>query len=238
MEQTKSVKPSALGLRSVSLLRGVDPAALESLAQQCRWRRFTNGQRVVSREAQDRDVYLIIAGRVRATAFSTAGRQVTFRDIRAGDCFGELAAIDGRARSADVEALEDTVVASMSPAVFRELLHRHPSVCDCVFDRLVGLVRDLTERVFEFSTLGVQNRVHTELLRLAKQAGIRDNVARLEPAPKHADLAGKVSTYREQVTRELSTMVKQGLLQRDSRALVIPDVARLERIVAEVRGVT
>lgn len=238
MEQTKSVKPSALGLRSVSLLRGVDPAALESLAQQCRWRRFTNGQRVVSREAQDRDVYLIIAGRVRATAFSTAGRQVTFRDIRAGDWFGELAAIDGRARSADVEALEDTVVASMSPAVFRELLHRHPSVCDCVFDRLVGLVRDLTERVFEFSTLGVQNRVHTELLRLAKQAGIRDNVARLEPAPKHADLAGKVSTYREQVTRELSAMVKQGLLQRDSRALVIPDVARLERIVAEVRGVS
>jgi CRP/FNR family transcriptional regulator, cyclic AMP receptor protein len=238
MEQTKSVKPSALGLRSVSLLWGVDPAALEDLAQQCRWRRFTNGQRVVSREAQDRDVYLIIAGRVRATAFSTAGRQVTFRDIRAGDWFGELAAIDGRARSADVEALEDTVVASMSPTVFRELLHRHPSVCDCVFDRLVGLVRDLTERVFEFSTLGVQNRVHTELLRLAKQAGIRDNVARLEPAPKHADLAGKVSTYREQVTRELSTMVKQGLLQRDSRALVIPDVARLERIVAQVRGVT
>jgi CRP-like cAMP-binding protein len=236
MEQTKSAKPSALGLQSVSLLAGVERPALEALAQQCRWRRFTHGQRVVSREAQDRDVYLIIAGRVRVTAFSAAGRQVTFRDIRAGDWFGELAAIDRRARSADVEALEETVVASMSPAVFRQLLHDHPSVCDCVLDRLVGLVRNLTERVFEFSTLGVQNRVQSELLRLAREAGIRDNVARLEPAPKHADLAGKVSTYREQITRELSAMVKEGLLQRDSRALVIPDVERLERIVARVRG--
>jgi CRP-like cAMP-binding protein len=236
MEQTRSARPSALGLRSVSLLAGVQPAALETLAQQCRWRRFTRGQRVVSREAQDRDVYLIIAGCVRATAFSTAGRQVTYRDIRAGDWFGELAAIDGRARSADVEAMEDTLVASMTPAVFRQLLHDHPSVCDCVLDRLASLVRDLTERVFEFSTLGVQNRVHSELLRLAREAGIRDNVARLEPAPKHADLAGKLSTYREQVTRELSAMVKEGLVQRDSRALVIPDVARLERIVARVRG--
>jgi CRP/FNR family transcriptional regulator, cyclic AMP receptor protein len=236
MEQTKSAKPSALGLRSVSLLAGVAPAALEALAQQCRWRRYTRGQRVVSREAQDRDVYLIIAGCVRATAFSTAGRQVTYRDIRAGDWIGELAAIDGRARSADVEALEDTLVASMTPAVFRQLLHDHPSVCDCVLDRLASLVRDLTDRVFEFSTLGVQNRVQSELLRLAREAGIRDNAARLEPAPKHADLAGKLSTYREQVTRELSAMVKEGLVQRDSRALVIPDVARLERIVTRVRG--
>ena len=79
MEQTKSAKPSALGLRSVSLLAGVEREALEALAQQCRWRRFTHGQRVVSREAPDRDVYLIIAGRVRVTAFSTGGRQVTLQ---------------------------------------------------------------------------------------------------------------------------------------------------------------
>jgi CRP/FNR family transcriptional regulator, cyclic AMP receptor protein len=236
MEQTKTAKPSALGLRNVSLLAGVEPAALEVLAQQCRWRRFMKGQRVVSREAPDRDVYLIVAGCVRATAFSSAGRQVTYRDIRAGDWIGELAAIDGRARSADVEALEDTLVASMTPAVFRQLLHDHPPVCDCVLDRLASLVRDLTERVFEFSTLGVQNRVQSELLRLAREAGVRDNAARLEPAPKHADLAGKLSTYREQVTRELSAMVKEGLVQRDERALVIPDVARLERIVTRVRG--
>jgi CRP-like cAMP-binding protein len=237
MEQAKGVPPSALGLRNVKLLAGVDAQLLEALAQQCRWRRFTHGQRVVSREAQDRDVYLIIAGRVRATAFSAAGRQVTYRDIRAGDWFGDLAAIDGRARSADIEALDDTVVASMSPTVFRQLVHEHPSVCDCVLDRLVGLVRDLTDRIFDFSTLGVQNRVHTELLRLAHEAGVSGNVARIQPAPKHADIAGKVSTYREQVTRELSAMVKRGLLQRDSGALVIPDVARLERIVAEIRGI-
>jgi CRP-like cAMP-binding protein len=238
MEETRAAKPSALGLRTVKLLAGVEAPALEQLAGQCRWRRFTESQRVVSREAQDRDVYLIIAGRVRVTAFSAAGRQVTFRDIGAGDWFGDLAAIDGRARSADVEALEDTVVASMSPSIFRALLHAHPSVCDRVLDRLVGLVRDLTERVFDFSTLGVQNRVHMELLRLAREAGIDGNAARIYPAPKHSDIAGKVSTYREQVTRELSAMVKQGLLRRDSGALVIPDVARLERIIAEIRNLT
>jgi CRP-like cAMP-binding protein len=210
-------------------------AALEDLARQCRWRRFQTAQRIISREAPDQDVYLIVSGQVRVTAYSATGRQVTYRDIAAGDWFGDFAAIDGLSRSADVVPLQDTLLASMSPTVFRRLLHEHPAVCDRMLQRLVALVRELTERVFDFSTLGVQNRVHAELLRLARQAGVRNNVARIDPAPKHAEIAGQVSTYREQVTRELSAIAKLGLVLRAGSALVIPDVARLERIVAEVR---
>ena len=69
----------------------------------------------------------------------------------------------------------------------------------------------------------------------AREAGVTGNAARIDPAPRHTDIASQISTYREQVTRELSAMVKQGLVQRSGRALVIPDVARLERLVSEVR---
>lgn len=219
----------------VRLLDGLPKPAVAQLAQQCRWRRIAATQRVISREAQDQDVYLIVAGRVRVTSFSASGRQVTYRDIAAGDWFGDFAAIDGMPRSADVDALEDSVVAVMSPAVFRNLLHAHPDACERVLRRLVGSVRDLTERIFDLSTLGVQNRVHAELLRLGKQMGVKANAARIDPVPTHAEIASQVGTYREQVTREISAMVKQGLIQRSGRALVIPDVARLEKAVAEVR---
>jgi CRP/FNR family cyclic AMP-dependent transcriptional regulator len=230
------MKPCTVGLRRVRLVAGLEPEALEALAQQCAWRHCPAGRRILSREAGNHDVYMIVSGKVRVTAFSTVGRQVTFGDIGSGDWFGEFGAIDGRTRSADVDALEDTVLASMKPAVFRGLMDSHPVVRDRVLDRLVGLVRDLSERVFDFSTLGVQDRVYGELLRLAKQAGVADNTARIDPAPRHSELASKISTYREQVTRELSAMAKQGLLHRCDRALVIPDIARLEKIVAEVRG--
>lgn len=228
-------EPSWLGLQRVKLLEGLDQSALERLARQCRWRRSARDERIISREAPDDDVYFIIAGRVRITAFSAAGRQVTYGEMRAGEWFGDFAAIDGLSRSADIVALEPTLVASMSPAVFRRLLHDHEAVRDRMLRRLVSCVRELTERIYEFSTLGVQNRVHAELLRLARQAGITGNTARIDPAPKHADIAGQISTYREQVTRELSAMARQGLVVRSGTALVVPDVARLERIVAEVR---
>ena len=54
--------------------------------------------------------------------------------------------------------------------------------------------------------------------------------------PKHADIASQVSTYREQVTRELSALARAGILEKDGAALVVRDVARLEKMVEDVRG--
>jgi len=102
--------------------------------------------------------------------------------------------------------------------------------------RLAGLVRSLSERVIDLSTLGVQNRIHAEILRLAREAGVVRNRARLDPGPKHADIASQVSTYREQVTRELSALAKAGILQKDGGALIVCDVVRLEKMVEGVRG--
>jgi CRP-like cAMP-binding protein len=228
--------PSALGLRGIPLLAGLETSALEALARECAWRNLAAGQRVISRNATDRDVYVIVAGRVRVTTYSSAGRQVTFRDLEAGDVFGDVAAIDGEPRSADVVALESTLVASMTPAVFRRLLREQPEVAERVLRGFASLVRRLSERVIDLSTLGVQNRIHAELLRRARAAGVNGNAARLDPPPKHADIASQVSTYREQVTRELSALAKAGILGKEDGALVVRDVARLERLVEEVRG--
>lgn len=231
-----TAQPSALGLRGIALLEGLSTASLEAIARECAWRTFAPGRNIVAREANDRDVYLIVAGRVRATTYSVGGRQVTFRDLGAGEFFGDIAAIDGESRTADVVALESTLVASMTPAVFSRLLREQPVIAERVLRQLASLVRRLSERVIDLSTLGVQNRIHAELLRRARQAGVSGNGARIAPAPKHADIASQVSTNREQVTRELSALTKAGVLGKEDGALVVRDVARLERLVEEVRG--
>jgi CRP-like cAMP-binding protein len=190
----------------------------------------------VARNSHERDVHFVVSGHVRVTTFSAGGKQVTFRDEEAGEMFGDLAAIDGQPRSADVLALDSVLVASLSPEHFRELIAHEALVRERVLQRLAGLVRLLSERVIELSTLGVQNRIHAELLRLARLSGTTGQQARIDPAPKHADIASQVSTYREQVTRELSLLTKQGLLAKDGNALVLLDVAKLERMVEEVRS--
>jgi CRP-like cAMP-binding protein len=231
-----NVQPSILGLRGIALLEGLSAERLEALARECAWRSYRAGQRIISRAAADRDVHLIVSGRVRATTYSAAGKQVTFRDLAAGELFGEVAAIDDMPRSADVVALESALTASLSPAAFRKLLREEPAVAERVLRRLASLVRRMSERVIDLSTLGVHNRIHAELLRLARESGVKQNIARIDPAPKHADMASQVSTYREQVTRELSTLAKAGIVCKDGRALLIRDVKRLQTLVEEVKS--
>lgn len=231
----EDVLPSSLGLRTIALLDGVAPERLAALARECAWRNCEAGQRIISRDAGDRDMYMIVSGRVRVTTYSAAGRQVTFRDFGAGEHFGEVAAIDGMPRSADVVALQSTLLASLPRAAFGRLLREEPAVAERLLRDLAALVRRLSERVIDLSTLGVHQRLYAEVLRLAREAGVKDNRARIDPAPKHADLAGQVSTYREQVTRELSALARAGVLGKDARALVVLDVARLAKLVEEVK---
>jgi CRP-like cAMP-binding protein len=221
------MQPSSLGLRSVELLHGLPLQRLDEISRQCAWRRFEAGQTLIAREQDDRDLLLIVAGAVRVTSYSGGGRETSFRDLRAGTSFGELSALDGQPRSADVIALSPGLLASLPPAAFRQLLQREWTVNERVLLQLAALARSLIERVLDLSTLSVQQRVCLELLRLAQRATGTANQGRIEPAPKHADLAHLVSSYREQVTRELSALSRAGVLAREEGALVVRDMDRL-----------
>jgi len=199
-----------LGLQKVDLFKGLDSYTLREIAAQCKWTRCKRNQVVIRRDGTDRDVYFVIAGQVRVTALAGRGRRIIFRELAAGEVFGEHSAIDGRARFADVLALRESLLASMSPEVFRAILANHASVRERLLRRLTGSVRELTDRLLELGAQPVQRRIWLELARLAREAGVAQNHARLEPAPTHSDVASRVGTSREEVSREFSRLAREG----------------------------
>jgi CRP-like cAMP-binding protein len=172
---------------------------------------------------------------VRVVNFSPSGREVSFDDVEAGGFFGELSAIDGLPRSATVVARIDTVVATLSPTVFQRLAAENPSVSGAIVERLAAIIRQATDRIMDLSTLGAHNRVHAELLRLGRLNEIADNVAVIDPAPIHADIASRVSTTRETVARVLSELSRKGLISRQKGTLIVHDLDRLESLVDDLK---
>jgi len=226
----------AHSLSGIPLLHALSADARQSLEQRCRWQRFSAQDEIIGRESPSRDVYFVIAGQVRVVNHSLSGREIAFHELTAGSYFGQLAAIDGQPRSASVVAVTNSLLASVSPETFVNLLHDYPEMAIEVLRELAQFVRNSTDRIMELSTLGAHNRVHSEILREARgRIGADGNSARISPIPVHSDIASRVSTTRETVARVLSDLAKQGLVKRDKNALVVHDLARLEQLVNDVR---
>jgi CRP/FNR family transcriptional regulator, cyclic AMP receptor protein len=226
------VPMSSLGLARMPLLAELPQARLATLAASCTWRRFEPGQVILSRHARGGDVHLIVDGRVRIHVYAADGREVLFTHVQEGAIVGDFAAVDGGLRTTDAHAVTQVLSAALPAADFKQLLREEPRVEERYVRYLVGLVRTLTDRVIELSTLAVQNRIRAEVLRQAEAAAEPDSdFAKLEPAPRHADLAAQVGTTREQVTRELSSLTRAGLLQKTGRALLVTNVQRLQDLV-------
>ena len=223
-------------LRDTDLFKNLPAGDLEALAKLCEWRRFAANQQIIGYMDESTDVFFIIRGKVRAVIYSLAGKEVTFRDIGAGQIFGEFSAIDGQPRSAIVVALADSLIASMPANVFWQVLTDYPQVAAAILKLLTRQLRALSERIFEFSALAVKNRIHAELLRLARDHLNEDGTAFLSPVPTHAEIASRISTHREAVTRELSHLTQTGLIERRQGKLIIHDVPRLKRMVQELIG--
>ncbi len=215
----------------------LSPADRAVLARQCKWRRFADGEQILDRLDDTYDLCFIVEGRVRVVNHSVSGREISFDEIEAGQYLGELSAIDGEPRSAAVIALGDTLVAFLSPKRFEELVLSTPKIATAVMRRMATMLRRSTERIMDLSTVGANNRVHAELLRLAKpDTRGKPNAGLVSPIPVHSDIAARVSTTRETVARVLSDLSRDGLVERSEGALIIRDLGKLRRMVEEARG--
>ena len=217
------------------MLQSLPVAALSALEQRCRWQRYSAGQQIIDRSSENRDVFFVVEGSVRAVDFSPSGREVVYAVIGAGGHFGELSAIDGLARSAAVVAIEECLLAALTPTQFEALIISQPEVAMELLRGLVRMIRTTDERLTEVSTLGTMARVCRELLRLAR-ADERTGDWLIAPLPTQRELAGRAGTTRETVARTLSQLARENIVQRTGRALRLLDRAGLEAASARLEG--
>lgn len=205
----------------------------ERIESAIRWETFNRGAEIISYNEKSTDIYFVRSGHVRSTMFSATGKEVTYQDLFEGEIFGELSAIDGLPRSANVVAIEPSTVGIMSNRAFKDIVHAHPEVSDAVMARLVSVIRELTDRVYRYDALSVKDRVRKEIVLLAQRHMTGPNTAVIPNMPKHADIANRIDTHREAVTRELNVLSKMGLIRQEQRRLTVTDVAGLADLLPE-----
>jgi len=162
---------------------------------------------------------------------SDNGKEIQFEDLSPGSMFGELAAIDGKGRSSDCISLNDSTLISMSQSDFLAALDTYNGFNRHVMKRLAGIARRHIGRVFEYGAHSVQERLHFELYRMAiAQDNRLESDVSISNAPTHADIAARISTHREAVTRELKRLENLGIITWNRQKHIIHDLLALTSI--------
>jgi len=203
----------------------LDPESCRVLDRRCGWLKTPAGA-WVGQGADDRDVYFVMTGRLRA-ALHGARQDLVSADIEAGSFFGELSALGDAPRAPSVFAVSESTLAKMPSAVFVETMFTHRPLGEAVVATLVARNRAMTRRVGELGALDVRSRVHAELLRLARPDREDPKRAIILAPPNQSELASRINTRRETVSREINAMEREGLIERRRGAIVINDAVRL-----------
>ena len=204
---------------------------MNALATATTVREFGPGELVVGHNDTTFDVFFLLSGKLQVNLYSADGQRVGFHEMNSGGMFGEISAIDGLPRSVSVEGATACRIAMLTRQRFLAAIEGHPDFAMAVARQLTSHVRRLTTRVFEFSTMAVRQRLRAELLRQSRATS--EDSAMIEPVPTHAELASRISTHREAVSREMAWLEAKGLMTKKGKSLFIPSVVRIRELIEQ-----
>ena len=220
-------------LNGIPLLRDVSPAALRTIEQKCRVTTYEPDETIVDRDDSTLDVFFILSGSARVMNLMAEGREISLADLRAGDHFGELSAIDCRERTARIISTGKTTIAALPREDFVALLLEHPRVVLELLERFAEIIRSANRHVHTLSTLTAHQRIFKELLRLIEPNSNGDGSWLIELVPNHQEIASWADTNKQEVAVAIGALVRDGILERRNRSFLIRDRNRLRDLAGE-----
>ena len=216
-------------LKRVPIFSSLSDQELGFLVARLVQRRFQAGELIFGEGQTCAGLYVVQTGNVRIFKTSVGGREQVLTIDGPGSSIAELPVFDGGDYPASAQALTDCVLVFFSKQDFQALCLSHPQVALKVL-RVVGArLRRLVGIIEELSFTTVRHRLIALLVRAGKAAQHRDGDAVTVTLPaNNSELAAQIGTVRELVSRNLSRLQSEGLIQIDNRTVLIPSFRSLE----------
>ena len=209
-------------LRTVPIFSELSEVDIQALARLTTRRRYPKDTVVFFENEQGDTLFMILEGRVRVTILGDDGREVILSVLGPGDFFGEIALLDNEPRSATAIAAEDSELLLLQRNEFQGAMSENPSISGALIRVLTARLRRANHQISTLALLDVYGRVARVILDIAREEGRRLKDGRIAfRRATHQELANRIGTTRETVTRMLKDLERQGLITVDGREVVL-----------------
>ncbi|KAA2258140.1 Crp/Fnr family transcriptional regulator [Solihabitans fulvus] len=176
-------------------------------------------------------VVVLLRGHVRVDISSRRPSEVMVAVRGPGDVLGELAAVDGRSRSATLRAVDQVEALIVSAARFSALCRSQPRIAWVLLEVVVGRLRETDRQRVDFGGGTAAQRVHALLLELAVRHGVvTSSGIDIVTRASQQELAAMAATSRESMARVLRDLRERGLVSTRRHHIVIHQLTELRRL--------
>ena len=217
-------------LTSVPIFASLKEERLQSLPGKLQPRSYQRGEVIFHEDDPADRMHIIVEGRVKISIASEDGRERDIALFQSGDCFGEMALLDGSNRSATATAVDATETMVL---LRQDFLGENPELAADVNALLVQRLRNVNQLLGDMVFLDVPTRVAKQLLTLAETyaADAKPGDAIVVPMGQD-ELARLVGASRETVSRALNSYRRMGFVDTSHRRITITDLPGLERMAS------
>ncbi|MFN8008399.1 MAG: Crp/Fnr family transcriptional regulator [Terriglobia bacterium] len=219
----------AASLKKVPFFSELQPNALQAMAESAVTLHFHKGELIFLEGGPCPGLFVVHSGAIKIFKTSPAGREQTLAIESPGRPIAELAVLDEGPYPASAMAIEDSVLFMIPKAEFHRLCHQHPDIAFRIIRSLAGRFRKLVGLVEILAFLEVGQRLARFLIEKANQDGkATSHGVEVQLEMSHQDIASRIGTVRELVSRSFSRFQEQGMLVTKNRAVTIVDMERLK----------
>jgi CRP-like cAMP-binding protein len=216
-------------IAEIPLFNGLPREQLEKLADIVLDKKYGKGQTLFSEGSEANGFYIIISGRIKVYKVSLEGKEQILHIFAGGEFFGEVPMFAGGNYPAHAETLEGSRVLFFPRDAFIGLVHKEPSLALNMLGVLSQRLRRFTHLIEDLSLKEVPGRLAAYFLYLSNRRKDSDT---FELDITKAQLASFLGTIPETLSRILSRMSQQQLIQVEGRKIRLLDRQALESLAA------
>jgi CRP/FNR family transcriptional regulator, cyclic AMP receptor protein len=204
---------------------------IDTLIRHARVERYRAGREIFAKGSPGQSLMAVLRGSVKISTLSDSGKEIVLRIFNAGEIFGEIAVLDGDARSADAAAMTDCELLVLNRRDLLPVLENRADFCLILLKILCRRLRLTTEQVEDVMFRHLESRVAKTLVHLAESVrsdGVRGPSVELNLSQR--ELGNMAGSSRESVNKQLQIWVRQGLIDLHKGTIVIREVEAIKRL--------
>jgi CRP/FNR family cyclic AMP-dependent transcriptional regulator len=206
---------------------------IDTLLHYARVERYPAGHEIFAKGDPGQSMMAVLRGTLKMSSVSPDGKEIVFCIMNPGDCFGEIALLDGDVRSADAVAMTDCELLVLNRRDFMPILEKRADICIVLLRILCHKLRQTSEQVEDVLFRHLESRIAKALLQLAESAGLHGIPGASIELHVPQRLLGNIACgSRESVNKHLQKFEKAGLITLGRGSILIRDIAAIERLVA------